>query len=533
MIQLTKLLKRLIIILMMIPFLNACDYSYLEIEELPDYEYSSEWVAPLIKSNMTIESLFLEREDQTVFIDEEDLVWLIYEGELFSVEGQDAYNIPNQNINYTFQYDGSKKNLSRAVETIYFNADQDEELTKIIFRSGQMNISANCPELVIDGVQIEILATILNSDDGTGNPISFTFSLANDANVDLSDNILNFGASQSLDVQFDVSIVSGSPVSAPYTIEISQQFSDMEFFELRGYLKQRSFALGADSVDLGFFKNVVDGEIYFEDPLIEILAQNSYGIPFNINFDAFFSAHDDQTVNVTGVPNTEVPSVPWLINHPAIGNPGELVSTQHDLDKNNSNIHEVMEILPRKLAYEVTGETNPDGDGVLNHVRYDSYFSIGVTVHLPFHGRLNLAGFRDTVDLELPAIEQVEWLELIVNIVNGMPFSSYVLLDVVDENYNLIKTLFHPDQAVVLSADIDENGNATSATTATTEIRIDKEDLDNFENAKYIIVRARVTSYGDGQRNIYIYSHDELNVYIAAKAGINEVIDLKNNNAKK
>ncbi|MFW5792939.1 MAG: hypothetical protein ACOCWC_01545 [Bacteroidota bacterium] len=527
-----KILKRLIIILLIIPFLQACDYSYLELEELPDYEYSSVWVAPILKSTMTIDNIFIESGEETLIVDDEDLVWLIYDGELFSVDGQTAYNLPDQNFDYSFSYDGTKSFSSKAVETITFNSEEDEELTLLSFRGGNMEITANSPQLVIDGGEIEITGTILDSDDGSGNPISFTFSLTESAVIDLTDNVLNFGDNQTLDIQLDVELVSGSPSNPPYTIEINQQFTNLEFLEIQGYLKQRSFILGSDSIDLDFFKNVVDGEIFFEDPLIEIIADNSYGIPFNIHFDAFFSTNDDQTVDLEGNPITEVPSTPWLIDYPSVENSGDIVTTQHDLDKNNSNIHEIMEILPQRVGYEIRGETNPEGDADLNFVRYDSQFSIDVTVNLPFHGRLNLAGFRDTVDLELPDVEQIEWIEMIVNIVNGMPFSSYLLLDIVDEDYNLLKTVFHPDQAVILSSGIDQDGNATTPTTATSTVRLDRDELDGLEAAKYIIVRARVTSYGDGERNIKIYSKDELSVYIAVKAGIYDVIDFDGGEGK-
>jgi hypothetical protein len=521
--RLKRLLQRIIISLLLVPFFGGCDYSYLEISELPDYEYTSEWVLPLLKSKMNINSLFIDSDNQSVIIDNDDLVWLIYQGELTSINGSDEFNIPNQSYNFDFSYNGTFKDKATFIQELSFTPQEDEDVRKIIFQSGQMSISALCPQLVIEGVQLQIVGTILNSDNGSGSPITFAMQLSESANIDLAGKVLNFTAGQTLSIQIDVTIISGTPSSPPYTINFSNQFLNMDFFEMQGYFKQRSFTLGADDVDLGFFKNVVDGEIFFEDPVIELDADNSYGIPIDVHFDAFFSSYDANIVDVTGNP---IPDNPWRINAPTIINPGTIVNTHYDITKFNSNIHDVIEIMPKKVSYNIRGETNPDGNTELNHIRRNSQFKVGVTVNLPLHGWLKLAGFRDTMDFALPEVESIEYLELVINTVNSIPVSSFLQMDAFDADYNFLKTVLRGDQALILAADVDYEGNVLSETRATTSIRIEKEELEDIKDVAYLIFRAKITSFGDGQRNIKIFSHNELNVYVGVKAGIKHIIDL-------
>ncbi len=521
-IKLKGKVKKLIVFILLIPFWSGCDYSYLDMEELPEYEYSSEWILPLLKSKMNINSLFIDSEDQTVFIDNDDLVWLIYQGELYSITGGEEYSIPNQSFNYDLTFNGANKNKATFFQQISFNPQDDEDIRKIIFTSGQMNFSALSPQLVLEGVQLQFDITILNSDDGSGNPISFSTQLAQSSQVSLANKTLNFAANQTLTIQLDVTVISGTPSSPPYTINLSQSFSNLDYFELQGYMKQRSFSLGSDDVDLGFFKNVVDGEIFFEDPTIEIKAENSYGIPIDIHFDAFFSSYDEDKVDVTGNP---VPDNPWRINSPTIMNAGTVVPTEYEINKTNSNIHDVIAIMPKTVSYDIRGETNPDGNTQLNHVRKDSQFRVGVIVNLPLHGWLRLAGFRDTMDFVLPEVDNIEYLELVINTVNTIPVTSFLQMDAFDADYNFLKTILRGDQALILAAEVDFDGNVLSEKKSTTSIRIEKEELEEIKNVAHLVFRAKVTSYGDGQRNIKIFSHNELNVYVGVKAGIKQVVN--------
>ena len=286
------IIRTLLVGALLIPIVHSCDHSYLDVENYPDYEYTSEWVFPLIKSNMTINSLFIDSEDQTVIVDDDKLVWLVYEGELISIEGGSAFPIPNQSMAYDIVFSGPDKSAV-IFHTINFNPEQDEEFTKAILEAGTMNISAEAAQLYIDGGRLNITGTILNSDNGSGSPISFTITQSGSEQLDLEGATLNFGAGNSLNIRFDIEIVS-MPTNPPYDISFSQQFTGMEFFEIQGYFKQRSFLLGSDDVALSFFRNVIDGVVHFEDPTIELRSENSYGIPIDINFDAFFSARVQQ-----------------------------------------------------------------------------------------------------------------------------------------------------------------------------------------------------------------------------------------------
>ena len=532
--KLTGILSAIMISALLIPVIHSCDHSYLDVDNYPDYEYTSEWAFPLIKSTMTINSLFIDDDDQTVIVDNDDLVWLIYDGELISISGNNAFSIPNQSMDYNIEFSGLKRSNIIIDYTINFVPQEDEELTKAILESGIMNISAQAPQLVVDGGKLMITGTILNSDNGSGIPVSFTISQSGSEQVDLEGATLNFGAGNSLDIRFDIEIIE-MPSNPPYDIVFSQQFNNMDFFELQGYFKQRSFLLGSDDVSLNFFRNVIDGTIYFEEPTIDIRAKNSYGIPIDIYFDAFFSANVDDTRPITGNP---IPDNPWRIDYPDMDNIGDTIQTNYQINKGNSNIRDIFDILPKRVEYEVRGETNPEGDVEINHLRKDSYFNIEIEVSLPLHGRLHLAGFVDTVDFEMPEVEMLEWVELVINMVNGMPISTYLEIDFVDGNHNVLKTVLNETDedgnpiALVLSAEIGESGELISATTTQNIIRIDFDEIGELENTEYLLLRSKVNSFGGGNESIKMYSSNELNVYIAARAGVKQNISFQDDGNK-
>lgn len=509
------------IILLAAGLFMACDHSYLDaIDNMQDYTYSPVVAFPMVNASLSIEDIVDPDSVGIVHADDERLIWLIYRGRVLSIPAEDIFGIPDQYHDLTISgISPSRSEITLPPETFQVSFDNEEFLKSVTFLGGYFNVSALAPELEADGYQLTAHFSILNSTDSTQTtPVSGELDLDNPAHIDLSGSTLLF-EDNVFEVQYTLTLSGdGTPAQAPYTIVFEQSMTDLRYEVLEGYIDLIPFPIGSAAISMSIFNNAHLGNIFFDEPIIDVIAHNTFGTPIALEFNEFFVSNNEEVV--TDV-ETEAFDDYWLIDGPQ--NIGESAKTLMVIDENNSNLSQVMETRPNKLSYHVSGIINPEGDSQKpNFVRHDSNLSVDVEINLPMSGRIEFLELSDTLDLSFDDLpEELEWLELNITMVNGFPLDARFDIFFADENYEIIESLFtkDADNNIVEAAPTNPQTNVvTDNRTKNTTVWVSQEKVEAIRNSENIIIHTHMSTYNQPDESVKILDYYRLGIQIGARA---------------
>ncbi len=480
------------------PFFHSCDYSYLDIlDEDVHYTYEPTYALPVVKSVITINDLFDVDEEPTIVIQDDNLIKLVYCGRVYSLRAEDLFYIESLESDFSYSYSPPSKsdNVSETFQ-FYFDMAGQVRIDEFKFRSGQLEIDISADELINDGYELAFAVNIQNSDDGFGNEFSEEFLLQNTpVEFDLDGYTFVFEEDDEgnyLNIDYTISVVTHGEHNPPYDLVFTKTIKDndaIQYEHIIGYLDNFDFSVGTDTIELGIYKESTLSEIFFKEPYMDVFAENSIGLPLDIHFDRFIFYNDEgDTTNVGGHGFHD--NNPWRINYPSVM--GQTEMTDITLDRNNTNLDDLLAISPIEAKYEVRGETNPDQDtGISNFIRYDSRFDIDVEINLPLHGNVQNYRFLDTLEFSMKeheAGEIIEWIELKFVIDNGFPIDLAMQAYFLDENDNVLAGLFEDYEEIFKAAKVDTEGKVTEETREETIIFVEHDKIDEVADAEYIVV---------------------------------------------
>lgn len=509
---------RLFLAGLLIGLVPSCDYSYFEMDQLPDYTYQPVFALPLVHSTITISDLIPEDDDDLIEVGENKLISLVYSDQLVSASGATFFQLPHKQYQASFQASPSGRDKVRSTTlTFGYDTGYDDLIDSIVFREGILGVEVFAPGLAADGYQASVTLTVQDSYNANGQPFSMTIEAGTSNQVNLADFTFLFYSSGSdhnlFDVSYDVTFSgSGSPSNAPYTFELNQNFQDMMLKKMVGFLDPRPLNLGGMGVNIGLFDSDFEGELYFEDPRIRLRAWNSFGLDIAVQTNDLFLRKDENEYPLTGIPN------PWIILGPDINQIGQTAYSEFILNRDNSNIVGGVELYPTTLYSSFSAQLNPSQEKVF--VLEQSRLDVHVELELPLNGTATGFSFKDTLALSRnDSIEEVEWIELAVDVVNGMPVELFLQVEFADSLNQVQGVLFEgvEDFNLIESASVDAQGHVIAPERTYTRILLDEEQTQAFLNSASLILAARVSSANQGEQVVRIYDDQTLDVKIGAR----------------
>lgn len=514
----------------------SCDYSYLEgLSTIEDYTYDPVVAVPLVSSSVNINDLVDLNEINLIEVDDENLITLVYRGEIFSIDASSIFTLPDQAQNISISDIPPPASGSATLPTQSFvfllTFSNSEIITWISFLGGQFSVTAESDLMAQDGYTLDASFRILNSFDSNGNPLEGNVSFSNPANIDLAGSRieLNNEANFFL-VEYTVTISgNGTPNNAPYKIDFSQSVTNIQYDLIKGYIDQISFPIGSITVPVDIFTNANMGDVVFENPSIDFAITNSFGTPIDVIIDQFYAVGlDDEIINVTG---TGI-DTPWRVNYPSEPEMDAVV-TYKTINNQNSNLFQIAQQSPKEVFYDVNGLTNPDGVvQALNWVKHDSNMTIDIDFNLPLWGRIENYSMQDTLEIGIDTIpEEIEWLEAKLILSNGFPVDIDINLLLMDENNNVIDTLFQDYDLLVAGAIVNPSTGLVTEPTSSQIIEfVDEATIQNLLSTQKVIVDARLKTQGseDGT-SVKILDSYELGIDLGIRAKARSVIELEIN----
>lgn len=516
----------------------SCDKEYLDPEGYPDLEVSPVWALPIINTNVTLEDLLDKFDQNNLFPSGDDnLLYLVYRGNVFSQTAAEAFQIPNQNYSQNITgitipagHFNTEDSISFTYsQIISFNAPNGERIDSIHFDEGQIRLSPISDINFPCRMFMEFPGIKKN---GTSLKMS-TPDMTSPGTIDLqgASMVLTHtgGNTNQFQISYKITIYKGSQNNnSPYTAGFNLDFLNTGFSELFGYLGQPTFDILSDTIDIGIFRNNTEGAFEIAEPRIKVISTNSFGIPVEINFTEFIvdeGKNPPFTQIVNGYPN------PWAIASPSLIQIGQDAVTEFDMDKNNSNIEDVLNVHPTRMIYDIWGQGNPSGTVTHNFVQKDSRFDVDVEVELPVYGRASGFVIQDTLDFSLKnTVEQLEWAEFNIFISNGFPVNASVQAYFVDSLDVKIDSLFTTaEQMNVIPGALtgpEPEVRVLAPETKNTIVRIENERVENLiGKAAKIILRARLQTSHDGEKLVKFYADYAMGFRLGIKVKGKQVIE--------
>ncbi len=296
------------------------------------------------------------------------------------------------------------------------------------------------------------------------------------------------------------------------------QLGSVEFSYAEGYFANQLHDNGLDTVEIDLFDTWLEGDVYFEDPLIHIFVYNSFGVPTRSIVQVF----DIHTAQGQILP-LESPYIDNGIDfeYPDINHVGETAVTDFIFDKNNSNIEDILGSEPTQLVYEVDAITNPDNNqAIVGYITDSSQYTVTVAVELPLYGTASNFKVRDTLDLDISALDEAKEMELKVITDNGFPLEAKMDLVFLDDQNQVIATVFDKPELLMAAAPVDGEGYPSNIQQTVSHISLDGDLLAEARMASKIVVLlsfSTTTEDGGNQPPVKITDQQEMNIRLGLK----------------
>lgn len=230
----------------------------------------------------------------------------------------------------------------------------------------------------------------------------------------------------------------------------------MEFEWIKGNMELDTIDIDEGQVNFNLSEllaNYFSGQVKFADPSISVYVDNGCGIDGmaalsmkaqskNGSERSLFKSGNTQKIDILAPAFTE-----YLSSK----------TTTLSFDKNNSNIVDLLSVIPDKLIYSGTVYTNDSNrnnvDKITNHLHWDSKTNIGADLIIPLHMSIRdltirkhfATSFRDQLLGGDIKVDQMEELSLYFNVKNQFPLDIkmvYTLWDTIPENDIILDTLY-------------------------------------------------------------------------------------------
>ncbi len=528
--------KKLLLLLSLVvitALMNSCFKDKFDLSKLStSVDWDPNMAVPAIHSNLTIRDLLRDYDSTELFVeDQTGFLYLMYHKEVFSIPASDLVTLPDQSFtdnfvgtNFTvgtFPAGTSQTITKNYTQVLLFGTDVIDSLT---FKSATFTTNVTSTFLHTGLLTITFPTVRKN-----GLPYSKTVNI-NTSNGTFSSNqvftdlagykadFTNPGFNQ-IPVNLSLTFVSsGAPINAGNQVSLGMTISNIKYSILWGNIGQRNFNVQEDTVNIELFNNTVNGNVYFMDPKIRLHIRNSFGVPILATFTNFkiYSTVSNSYVNYT------FPSIysPLLITAPTI--PGIYAQTDVQLDTNNFlPIRTVISENPRFVYIQTSAMTNPPGSTQYNFVTDTSRLAVDLEVELPLWGRASWWIMQDTLDFDfskyykdsVPDLNNLDWVKLRINVLNGLPTEAGVQIYLTDTLYNVIDTIFSPQNMdIVQSGILGSSGKVVAPTRKTSEVMIYGSRLSGMLGVKKALIRGYVHTTNQGSTNVRFYSDYAIDV---------------------
>jgi hypothetical protein len=321
------------------------------------------------------------------------------------------------------------------------------------------------------------------------------------------------------EVQYEILVPGPANAQVQFSkndkVNLRFALQDVVMEEASGYFGFREETLDENTIDLGLDLDIFGDEsspIYFENPVMRVEVENSFGVPLHANFN----------VDALGKNGSHVSLNPpkFVIKYPEMSEMGQVKKTVFVVDKSNSNIVNLLAALPEKLVFNGAALINPENNPqTLNFVTAGSQLSASLEFDLPFKFSVENLVYRDTgeaLDLNLEdglTVQDIEKADLKILYKNGLPLTTTarIIALAADGSETVVV-----ENATIEPAALDATGKVNPNGIAKGEIfvTLTTDQISRLDTAEKNIYEIRFQTVGGGQTPVNMFTDYQIDLNV-------------------
>ncbi len=529
-------MRRVVFLILLVALLTACVTDFLnEFDRIGSVNWNPTLGIPVAGGTFTVED-YLNTLDGDIVIsqDADGVIAIEYAGpEIASEMAEDMINIPNQaynsSVNFASSDAGGFPVSLTLVKQLNFDFVVDTEdndlLDSMIFKSGILDININ-GDFPASG-QVELIFNSITLNGSTFSRIyNWTYNPTKPGqffqeSIDLQDAFIDYTKNNTTTNNFNFDVVftifyEGQAISATNSVDIGLSLTNPRFKIVYGKFAQRMFTTPKESVLLGILEKVNAVNFVLDNPQINLNFKSSFGLPVRANLNALVALNSNgDSLAFTG----PVVTSPIAMASPSTTEIGSFVETEISINRDNSNIIDIISFLPSELVYQFDGSVDSQNLSVEQFVLDTSQVIGSYNVKLPLSGRVSEFSTEKEFKFDGSDLDLLNETKVRLHTINGLPVTVSVQLVFLDENDNPLDTLFAGDN-ILDPGVVDSEGLVIALSDNTVEANYTGEEVEILWATRKVIMMTSLFTGLTGNENVKIRAQDEVNVSIYIQTAI-------------
>ena len=466
---------------------------------------------PIARSNLNISNFF----GDTIFkADPTGLLHIAFSKDILNYTMDSLVKLPDTTVKIQYISPGSSylagnttifTNASGTDKEIKFDVSNGVELSKAIVRKGALkieyfnsytqplNFNYDINSATLWGNILHVNQTIGAGSISNPNTIIKYYPLDGYTIMmtGLSLNKVNTLV-QTYTISTDVTAV-GDNLLAGQGLTVKLSFIDIIPEYVQGYFGKQDLSFGPDSSAISFLSNFKPSNLMLTQSSINFRIINEFGIEMSSSINNLRSIKTTppnvvtlnagnllQSINVNRAGKTNNPSnpvFPWV--------------QQINIKNTNSNLNPFLENLPNYFGYSVKANINPLGN--ISAGNDFAYFGHGLKViadiDIPLALSANnfyLVNYANVDLTNLKELNNVNYCELNLQARNNYPFDAKLQGYMINDQNQIIDSLFTPSNNAIQSAVTDINNNVLNYVDTKLKVTIGADKVANLKLCKHI-----------------------------------------------
>ena len=215
-------------------------------------------------------------------------------------------------------------------------------------------------------------------------------------------------------------------------------YRNLSFTFMDGDFGQQVVSLDEDSIFLPLFDAFGEGSVLFNDLQFEFEIINSFGFPVDVNFLKLEALDVGSSTPTAWDPNGTTGSFPqpFSLDFPAYGDFGASATTLLNMNRENSNINDLIGDKPKWLYHQIEAISNADSNTTLDFMTDTSGFTVNSTMKIPLSGRVQNLALLDTAEFKFDFdLSEIEQLDMNFGAENSFPMGATVSITLYDGQF--------------------------------------------------------------------------------------------------
>lgn len=379
--------------------------------------------------------------------------------------------------------------------------DNNERIERVLVKEGSLNITVTSqfkhnttvrvvfPGLKKNGVVLSHTFDFIYN--GAPQTLSRPASLAG-YEMDLTNNGTSYNVI-AYEIQMDITRNPANQVDVADMIRVNADLDLESYSRADGYFGKFEVISYQESQALTLFDKKLEGNVFIKEPLLRIVVANSIGMPIIGKFTEMYvetGSGNKVPIDIDQFRDT------FSINYTTIT--GQSRITEYIIDKNNSNIEDILSSAPQKIVYTVSFTANADEQVKENVVTDQSTIKVTSTLELPLDLRILHYALEETGEFSLNETTsdldtnqfQVQWAEMSTDIVNYLPLNAYIQV-YFEDSVKVLDSLFS-QEFPLSAAHVNASGAVVNARKEFTVTHIPREKYDRINKGSRYRLRIRL-----------------------------------------